>query len=131
MILVAFDLFQARVRHRNFTEFMSSLVHIGIFDKNDIVVQMARCSFDVHVGDILGTPMIGATLIMLRPRGLIDFEYLTAVLEGKQITCMTSVPSLFHSFFLFVQECNRPNALESLKSVCSGGMHLSNKIVHF
>ncbi len=86
---------------------------------------MAECSFDVHVGDVLGTVMIGATLIMLRPRGLIDFQYLTQVLEEKQITCMTSVPSLFLSLFHFVKDFNRQKALEYMKSVGSGGMNLT------
>ncbi len=84
---------------------------------------MAECSFDVHVGDIFGTVMIGATLIMLRPRALIDIEYLTRVLERKQITCMTSVPSLFHSLFHFVEDFNRQNTLQYMKYIGSGGMN--------
>ena len=55
---------------------MHSLIHIDTFNKNDTIVQMARCSFDIHVQEILGTLMIGATLVMLHPRGNIDFEYL-------------------------------------------------------
>ena len=43
---------------------------------HDIVIQMARCSFDIHIQEILGPLMIGATLIMLHPGGTIDFEYL-------------------------------------------------------
>jgi non-ribosomal peptide synthetase component F len=83
---------------------------------------MAECSFDDHVGDILGTMVIGATLIMLRPRGLLDLQYLTQVLEKKQITCMTSVPSLFHSLFHFLEDWNRQNTLKYMRSVSSGGM---------
>ncbi|CAF4473575.1 unnamed protein product, partial [Adineta steineri] len=37
---------------------------------------MTRCSFDIHVQEILGTLMNGATLVMLHPRGTLDFEYL-------------------------------------------------------
>jgi non-ribosomal peptide synthetase component F len=92
---------------------------------------MAECLFDVHVGDIFGTVMIGATLIMLRPRGLTDFEYLTQVLEEKQITCLASVPSLFYSLFHFVEDCNRQSALEYMKSIGSGGMYFTDKIVDF
>jgi non-ribosomal peptide synthetase component F len=86
---------------------------------------MAECSFDVHLGDILGTVMIGATLIMFRPRGLIDLEYLITVLKKKQITYMNSVPSLFHSIFHFVEDFGRQNALEYMKSVVSGGMNFT------
>ncbi len=89
---------------------------------------MARCSFDAHVRDIMGILMIGATLIMLHPEGTIDFEYLSTVLQKKQITCMASVPSLYHSFFAFAEEYNSVNAMEYLRSVCSGGMYLLNII---
>ncbi len=98
------------------------MTHIGTCGKNDTIVQMAECSFDDHVGDILGTMVIGATLIMLRPRGLLDLQYLTQVLEKKQITCMTSVPSLFHSLFHFLEDWNRQNTLKYMRSVSSGGM---------
>ena len=56
---------------------MYSLIYIGTFNEKDTVIQMARCSFDTHVQDILGTLMIGATLIMLHPEGTIDFDYLS------------------------------------------------------
>ncbi|CAF4255047.1 unnamed protein product, partial [Adineta steineri] len=33
----------AELRHRNFTRSIQSLVHVDIFNKNDVIVQMARC----------------------------------------------------------------------------------------
>ncbi len=104
------------------------MTYIGACGENETIVQMAQCSFDDHVGDILGTLIIGATLIMLRPNGLIDIDYLITVLGKKQITCMTSVPSLFHTLFHFVQDCNRQDALQYTKCVCSGGMYLTEKL---
>ncbi len=109
---------------------MHSFTHIDAFNKNDTVIQMSRCSFDVHVQEILDTLMNGATLVMLRPRGSIDFEYLCTVLARKQITFMGSVPSLFHSFFHFVEDCNRENAVEYIKRVCSGGMCRNDKTIY-
>ncbi len=105
------------------------MTHIGACSENDIILQMAECSFDVHVGDILGTLMIGATLIMLRPKELMNLEYLTQVLEEKQITCMTSVPSLFQSLFHFMEDSNRQNALKYMKFVGSGGTYATSKTV--
>ncbi len=83
---------------------------------------MSRCSFDIHIQEILATLMHGATLVMLHPRGSMDFEYLCTVLDGKQITYMDSVPSLFQHFFHFVKDYNRQNALQYMRSVSSGGM---------
>jgi non-ribosomal peptide synthetase component F len=101
---------------------MHSSVNIDTFNGEDTVIQMARCSFDIHVQEILGTLMHGATVVMLHPRGTIDFEYLSTILAKKQITYMKTVPSLLHSYFTFLQQTKHPNALKSLRSVCSGGM---------
>ena len=112
---------QVQVRHGNFTECMNSLIYIDTFNENDTVVQMARCSFDIHVQEILGTLMTGTTLIMLHPRGTIDFGYLSTVLRKKQITYMHTVPSLLQSFFTFMKELNNRDILKSLRSLCSSG----------
>jgi len=101
---------------------MHSLIHIDTFNKNDTIVQMSRCSYDIHVQEILGTLMSGATLVMLRPRGTIDFEYLSTVLREKQITYMHTVPSLLYNFFIFVQEYANWEVLRYLRSLVSSGM---------
>jgi non-ribosomal peptide synthetase component F len=94
---------------------------VNIFNENHTVLQMGRCSFDIHVQEILGTLMIGATVVMLRPRGNIDFDYLTKVLIKQQITFIYTVPSLFQSLFTRLTEINNMNAVKYLLSLCSGG----------
>ena len=96
-------------------------MYIDTFNEKDKIVQMSRCSFDIHVQEIFGTLMIGATLVMLHPKGNIDFDYLCAVLEQKQISYMHSVPSLLHSFFIFMKETNNLNAIKYLRTLCSSG----------
>ncbi|CAF4260204.1 unnamed protein product, partial [Adineta steineri] len=49
----------AQLRHRNFWQSIQSLLHIGLFNKTHTIAQMARCSFDLHVQEILGTLIIG------------------------------------------------------------------------
>jgi non-ribosomal peptide synthetase component F len=101
---------------------MHSLTDVNTFNKNDIVAQMSRCSFDIHVQEILGTLINGGTLVMLHPKGTIDFEYLSEILGRKQITYMHSVPSLLYHFFTYIQEHNNQQALKWLRSLCSSGM---------
>ncbi|CAF4299620.1 unnamed protein product, partial [Adineta steineri] len=50
----------AQIQQRNVTECMHSMVSIDAVNENDVVAQIARCSFDVHVLDIKGTLAIGA-----------------------------------------------------------------------
>ena len=120
---------QARVRHRNFTQCMHSFIHTNSFNACDTVLQMARCSFDIHLQDIMGTLVIGGTIIMLRPRGNIDFDYLARVLKEKQTSYVHTVPSLLYNFFTYLKETNRWNVINSFRSLSSGGESFSIKLV--
>ncbi|CAF4195709.1 unnamed protein product, partial [Adineta steineri] len=118
-----------QVRHKNFIDCMHSLAYINSFNKDDTVVQMTRCSFDIHVQEILGTLLVGGTLVMLHPSGTIDFDYLSEVLQNKQITYLHTVPSLLHSFFTFVEQNNNHNVLKRLRSLCSSGEPFSIPLI--
>ena len=83
---------------------------------------MSRCSFDAHVQETMGTLMIGATIVMLHPRGNIDLNYLATIMKGKQITYILTVPTLLYSYFTFLQQMNHLEATECLRSVCPAGM---------
>jgi non-ribosomal peptide synthetase component F len=101
---------------------MCSLIYSDVVNHKDTVVQIARCSFDVHVQDIVGTLTIGATLVMLHPGGIIDFDYLVHIIKEKDITCITTVPTILYNFFTFLKQINYHNSMKYLRSVCSGGM---------
>ena len=82
---------------------------------------MARCTFDNHIQEIIGAFMIGATLIMLRPGGTVEFDYLAAVMRNKQISYMHSVPSLLRNFFTFLKATNNLCSVRYLRSICTIG----------
>ncbi|CAF3893426.1 unnamed protein product, partial [Adineta steineri] len=119
-----------QVRHKNFTEFMCSLICGNVLNEQDTILQIARCSFDVHVQDIMGTFVIGGTLIMLHPRGIMDFDYLANVFKEKNITCITTVPTIINNFFSYLQQQNHHSVVQYLRSVCSGGEPCSLKLIN-
>ena len=98
------------------------MTHTGVLQKEDIVIQMARCSFDVHILEMLSSIMTGATIVMLRPGGTLDFNYLLSILQRKQITFMASVPSFLFNFFTYLKESGNEKAINCLRSLISGGM---------
>ena len=100
---------------------MYSMAEINAVNEDDTVAQMARCSFDVHVLDVLGTLIIGGTIIMLHPEGILDLEYLAALFQSKQITYVQAVPSLLRAFFTFLMDTNNASHVSCLRSVCSSG----------
>ncbi|CAF4177261.1 unnamed protein product, partial [Adineta steineri] len=120
----------ARVRHRNFIQCIYSLMCIDSFTNNDTVIQMARCSFDNHVQEIIGSLIIGATIIMLHPRGTVELNYLAEVMRNKQITYMHSVPSLLRNFFTFLKQNHYLHVVKYIRSLCTIGEPCSIKLVN-
>ncbi|CAF3473432.1 unnamed protein product [Rotaria socialis] len=121
----------AMVRHRNFVECIRALVSIGKFDDADIVIQMARCSFDIHLSDILGTLIVGATLVMLHPKGNLDFDYLALILLSKQITMIQTVPTLLNQFFQYNNGTDYVLGEASIKNICSSGELIARNEAQF
>ncbi|CAF1216376.1 unnamed protein product [Adineta steineri] len=119
-----------QIQHKSFTGFMCSLVYGDVLNEKDTILQMARCSFDVHVHDILGSFMTGSSLIMLRPRGIMDFNYLANVMIEKNITCFASVPTIINNFFTYLQQQSHHNVAQYLRSVCSGGEPCSLQLIN-
>src|SRR6185437_15732474 len=67
-------------------------------DETDRLLQVASPSFDVSMGEIFGTLIMGARLVIPRPDGLRDIGYLTELLRREGITSMHFVPSLLGLF---------------------------------
>ncbi|CAF1209790.1 unnamed protein product [Adineta steineri] len=120
----------AQMRHGNFSRYMYSLVCGDVLKKKDTIIQIARCSFDVHVQEILGTLTTGATLAMLHPGGISDPKYLADVIKMKNVTCITAVPTILQLLFDFLQQLNDISTLTSLRCVCTGGEMWSDSLVN-
>lgn len=103
------------------TEWIYTMVAAHVFLKSDIVGQISRCTFDVHAQDIMGILIVGGSLTMLRPGGMLDLEYLATVFRNKQITYIQAVPSLLRALFSFLTETNRQTHVTSLRSLGTSG----------
>ncbi|CAF0983427.1 unnamed protein product [Adineta steineri] len=91
---------------------------------------MARCSFDNHIQEIIGSLIIGATVIMLRPRGTVELNYLAEIMKNKQVTYMHSVPSLLGNFFTFLKQNHYLHFIKYIRSLCTIGEPCSMKLVN-
>ena len=109
-------------------ECIQSLVFLDTFNEKDTIVQMCRCSFDIHVQEIFGALISGSALVMLSEQGTLDLDYLVKTVYTKQITYMHTVPSLLYSLFTFVEQCGHFGCVRHLRSICSSGMLLNNNV---
>ncbi|MEZ0350501.1 amino acid adenylation domain-containing protein [Mycobacterium sp. pR1184] len=93
-------------------------------DATESLLQVASPSFDVSMGEIFGTLIMGARLVIPRPDGLRDIGYLTELLRREGITSMHFVPSLL-GLFLSLPGVNQ---WRTLRRVPIGGEALPGEI---
>ena len=112
---------QVLILERNICDFVHSMLLINVLNFKDIVAQTSRCSYDVHILDIVGSLMVGATIVIVHPSGTLDFHYLSVLLEQKKVTSLDAVPSWYRRFIDFVQEYRDSKTMLTMRTVITGG----------
>ncbi|CAF1392096.1 unnamed protein product [Adineta steineri] len=109
-----------QICHRNLMACIDSLVYINLFSNKDTMIQMASCSYDVHVQEIIGALTVGASIITLHPEGNMDIEYVINVLNKKAISYLQSVPAYVNNMLEYVEK-NNSSSLSTLRTLDIGG----------
>jgi len=84
---------------------------------NDVVLQKTPYSFDVSVWEFFWTLACGATLVVARPEGHRDPQYLARLIQDAGVTTLHFVPSMLQAF-LRLGELSACSSLRRI--VCSG-----------
>jgi non-ribosomal peptide synthetase component F len=79
--------------HRDLTQLIDSLSQLHLARPDDIIIQLASCSFDVHAYECMSSFILGSTLVLLRPQGNIDTHYLCETIAKSQATTIFFVPT--------------------------------------
>ncbi|WEL58164.1 non-ribosomal peptide synthase/polyketide synthase [Pseudomonas kermanshahensis] len=90
----------------------------------DVVLQKTPFSFDVSVWEFLWPLQIGARLVMARPGGHRDPEYLRQVIRSENVTTLHFVPSMLDVFLAHGQI-----SADGLKRVLCSGEALPGSLV--
>ncbi|MFL9875924.1 amino acid adenylation domain-containing protein [Paraburkholderia megapolitana] len=109
------------VSHRaiaNRLHWMQAEYALGTADR---VLQKTPCGFDVSVWEFFWPMLTGATLVMARPDGHRDPDYLAALIEREQITTLHFVPSMLDIFLANTE----PGRCAPLRRVFTSGEALS------
>ena len=84
-------------------------------------MQISRCSFDIHVADIVGGLIVGTSLVMIKPNSLVNLDYLLDLLVSKQITFIHGVPSLLTVMLKQLRRVASQRIGHHLRTLCSIG----------
>ena len=86
-------------------------------NSSDRVVQKTPFSFDVSVWEFFWTLMTGATMVVAKPEGHKDSNYLVNLIAQQQITTIHFVPSMLQ---VFLQESDLERCSSLKRVFCSG-----------
>ena len=86
-------------------------------NSSDRVLQKTPFSFDVSVWEFFWTLMTGATMVVARPEGHKDSNYLAGLIARQQITIVHFVPSMLQ---VFLQEPDLTQCSSLKRVFCSG-----------
>lgn len=79
---------------------MSYRVPLGFILEDDAVLQMAGCSFDMHLMEVYGTLMHGARVVLLHDRGNLDMSYLLDTIARERVTSVDLVPTVMSALWI-------------------------------
>ena len=98
---------------------------MGFFTYNDTIVQMANCSCKEHMQEIVGTLIVGSSIIMLRPHDIMDIEYVLKSLNVKQVSYMHSLPA-YLSYISKMMLKHNHTKIRTLRSLNISGKLFAN-----
>jgi amino acid adenylation domain-containing protein len=85
--------------------------------EDDRVLQKTPICFDISLWEFLWPLMVGAELVMAKPGGHLDAEYMAKVIEEKKITTLHFVPSALR---IFLESAGSAKCASVRRVVCSG-----------
>lgn len=111
------------IEHRSIYNELSSRSIYGL-DETDRILFKAPISFDASVVEIFWPLQIGARLIIAKPNGQRDPDYLVRLIKEQQVTTIHFVPSMLDVFL----EEQQVSQCTSLRRVFSGGEKLTYEL---
>ncbi|CAF4099703.1 unnamed protein product, partial [Adineta steineri] len=117
-----------QIRHRNLMACVGSLVYIKLFSNKDTMMQMANCSYDVHIQEVIGALTVGASIVMLHPEGNMDIKYVVNALNEKEISYLQSVPAYVNNMLEYVKT-NNASKLSNLRTLDVGGEKSTRQLI--
>lgn len=110
------------IPHKGFLNRLLWMQDIFHLTQEDTILQKTPYTFDVSVWELFWPLMFGAKLVMAKPEGHKDNEYLCNIIRNERITILHFVPSMLQ---IFLETPNVESCNDSLRAVVCSGEELS------
>ncbi|MBF9000416.1 non-ribosomal peptide synthetase [Vibrio nitrifigilis] len=103
--------------HRGVVNRLSWMAEDYGFSRDDVILQKTPFSFDVSVWEFFCPLWVGATLVMAKPEGHKDPQYLRELIERRQVSILHFVPPMLQ---MFLEGCEAGDCPSLRLMFCSG-----------
>ncbi|CAF4525689.1 unnamed protein product, partial [Rotaria sp. Silwood2] len=87
--------------HSSALHYINYMIVDGLVRPTDNIFQLASCSWVPHILEMLDFCVSGATLIILKPDGILNLTYLTNLIREQQPTWMMFSPTFLRAFISY------------------------------
>jgi non-ribosomal peptide synthetase component F len=91
---------------------------LGLYTSQTHVLQIATSSWVLHVMEIVTSLVLGGTLVLLRPGGHLDMDYLSQTLIDQQVTTIITGPGIIRALINYLEMSQRFETFKFLRN-CS------------
>lgn len=112
------------ISHYALARHMEWFVKTFVVNRNDVILQKTPFCFDASVWEFWAALMTGAKLLMAKPGGHQERNYLVETIAAEKVTLLQVVPTLLE---ILLQEPGFPRC-SSLRLVFSGGEALKQRV---
>ena len=87
----------------------------------DQVLQVASCSWILHITEISMTLIMGGTLVLLRPGGQLDMSYFSRTLSHQQVTTLLIGPAIIRALTSYLEIARQYETFKFVRHLCTSG----------
>jgi len=77
--------------HRGVVNFLHYLIHTYGLNQTDVVLQLARLTFDASIRDLIGPLTVGAKVVLIQQEAFNNPQELLITINRQRVTCLLSV----------------------------------------
>jgi non-ribosomal peptide synthetase component F len=109
--------------HRSFsaTYHVYAQNDVGLYTTRDQVLQVATCSWNLHLEEVALPLIVGGTLVLLRPGGNLDMTYFSQTMIDQQVTTLIIGPGIIRALTNYIETNQQLGTFNSVRKLCVTG----------
>jgi non-ribosomal peptide synthetase component F len=109
--------------HRSFSasNYAYAKWDVGMYTTQDQVLQVATCSWILHLTEVALPLIVGGTIVLLRPGGHLDMAYFSQTLIYQQVTTLLFGPGIIRALTNYLEKNNLFETFNFVRNLCTAG----------